>query len=170
MLDANQSVPTSVLIAFVARPCWPSNRKRHSRQHRSPQRNRKNRLLVFRESVEEVTAPVLVFDSRRQLRERARNRPVPPFRQRQGTEHSGGRRLQPISLVICLQVNAHVEGILPQIRKIGNLIAPLMIGDQGEAAVIGFDSRIRTLQDWTTDADKITKSVKTSTAAAVPTA
>ena len=67
---------------------------------------------------------------------------------------------QPISLVIVLQVNAHVEGVIPQVRKIGNLIAPLMIGEQGEAAVIGFDSRIRLLQDWTSDSDKITKSVK----------
>ena len=58
---------------------------------------------------------------------------------------------QPISLVICVQANAHVEGILPQIKKIGNLIAPLLIGDQGEAAVIAFDSRIRTLQDFTSD-------------------
>src|SRR5260370_39571225 len=32
---------------------------------------------------------------------------------------------QPISMVICIQANAHVEGILPQIRKIGNLVAPL---------------------------------------------
>ena len=42
-------------------------------------------------------------------------------------------------------------------KKIGNLIAPLMIGDQGEAAVIAYDSRIRTLQDFTSDPDKITK-------------
>ena len=47
----------------------------------------------------------------------------------------------PISLVICIQANAHVEGVLPQIKKIGNLIEPLLIGDQGEAAVIAYDSR-----------------------------
>jgi len=117
-------------------------------------------ILVFRESVEEVTAPVLVFDSE--------NNYVNGLQPFQFHLYDNGKEqniqvdvaYQPISLVICLQVNAHVEGILPQIRRVGNLIAPLMIGDQGEAAVIGFDSRIRTLQDWTTDADKITKSVK----------
>jgi VWFA-related protein len=67
---------------------------------------------------------------------------------------------QPISMVICIQANAHVEGVLPQIRKIGNLVAPIIIGDQGEAAVLAFDSRIRKIQDFTSDPDKITKAVK----------
>src|SRR5437870_2788641 len=58
---------------------------------------------------------------------------------------------QPISLVICIQANSHVESILPQVKKIGNLIAPLIIGEQGEAAVIAYDSRIRTLQEFTND-------------------
>ena len=53
-----------------------------------------------------------------------------------------------------------MESILPQIQKIGGLIAPMLIGDQGEAAVIAFDSRIRVMQDFTSDSDKITKSVK----------
>ena len=58
----------------------------------------------------------------------------------------------------------HVDGILPQVKKIGGLIAPLLIGEQGEAAVIAFDSRIRTLQDFTSDSEKITKSIKDLTA------
>jgi VWFA-related protein len=40
----------------------------------------------------------------------------------------------------------------------------MLIGDQGEAAVIAFDSRIRTLQDFTSDSNKITKAVKDLTA------
>jgi VWFA-related protein len=67
---------------------------------------------------------------------------------------------QPISLVIGIQANSAVEHILPEVNKIGNLIKPLLLGDQGEAAVIAYDSRIRTLQDFTTDPDKITKAVK----------
>jgi VWFA-related protein len=53
-----------------------------------------------------------------------------------------------------------VEGILPQVQKIGNLIAPLVIGDQGEAAVVAFDSRIRTVQDFTSNPDLVTQAVK----------
>ena len=66
---------------------------------------------------------------------------------------------QPISMVIAIQANSHVQSILPQVRRIGNLVQPLMIGDQGEAAVIAYDSRIRTLQDFTSDSTKITKAV-----------
>jgi len=65
----------------------------------------------------------------------------------------------PISLVICIQSNSHVQELLRQVRKIGNQIKPLLIGDQGEAAVIAYDSRIRTLQEFTNDPDKITMAV-----------
>jgi len=67
---------------------------------------------------------------------------------------------QPISLVIAVQANAKVESILPQVQRVGNLITPLVIGDQGEAAVLAYDSRIRKLQDFTSNPDQITKAVK----------
>lgn len=67
---------------------------------------------------------------------------------------------QPISLVIVIQANDHVEAILPQIQKIGNLIEPLVIGEQGEAAVLAFDHRFRIMQDFTSDSAKIADAVK----------
>ncbi len=67
---------------------------------------------------------------------------------------------QPISMVILVQANDAVEKMLPNINKIGNLIHPLILGDQGEAAVIAFDHRIRLLQDFTSDSDKITQAVR----------
>jgi VWFA-related protein len=66
----------------------------------------------------------------------------------------------PISIVIAIESSSHVENILPQVNKIGNLIAPLVIGERGEAAVLAFDSRIRTLRDFTSNADLITQAVK----------
>lgn len=66
----------------------------------------------------------------------------------------------PISLVICIQANADVEKMLPAINKIGNLIQPQILGMAGEAAVLAYDSRVRTLQDFTNDGDKITAAVK----------
>jgi VWFA-related protein len=65
----------------------------------------------------------------------------------------------PISLVICIQANAHVEGLLPQVRKIGNLVKPLLIGDQGEAAVIKYGADVKVIQEFTNDADQITTAV-----------
>jgi VWFA-related protein len=66
----------------------------------------------------------------------------------------------PISMVIAIQCNAEVDKILPQVNRIGNLISPLLLGQQGEAAVLAFDSRLRTLQDFTSEPDKITAAVK----------
>jgi VWFA-related protein len=65
----------------------------------------------------------------------------------------------PISMVICLQANANVEALLPAVRKLGNLIKPLLIGEQGQAAVIKYDSRVQVIQEFTSDADKITESI-----------
>ena len=63
--------------------------------------------------------------------------------------------------MLLIQANAHVDAILPQVNKIGNLIGPQVIGDSGETALIAYDSRIRLLQDFTTDQKKIALAVKT---------
>ncbi len=66
----------------------------------------------------------------------------------------------PISMVICVQANANVEKMLPAINHIGNLIQPQILGESGEAAVIAYDSRVRVLQEFTHDGEKITEAVK----------
>jgi VWFA-related protein len=66
----------------------------------------------------------------------------------------------PMSMVIAIQCNGEVDQILPKVNKIGNMIGPMMLGAQGEAAVIAFDHRIRTIQDFTSDPDKISDAVK----------
>jgi VWFA-related protein len=67
---------------------------------------------------------------------------------------------QPISLVIVIESSSHVESILPQVQKIGNMVSPLILGDQGEAAVMAFDSRVRMLQDFTNNPDLVTQAIK----------
>src|SRR5690349_18898421 len=67
---------------------------------------------------------------------------------------------QPISLVIAVQANDHVEGVLPKINKIGSMIQPLVIGEQGEAAVLAFDHRFQLKQDFTNDTGKIETAIK----------
>ncbi len=67
---------------------------------------------------------------------------------------------QPISLVVAVQSNAAVESVLPQVQKIGGLIQPLIIGDQGQAALIAFDHRIRVVQEFTSNADQFTDALK----------
>ncbi len=67
---------------------------------------------------------------------------------------------QPISMVIAIQASDQIEGILPKINKVGSLIQPMLIGDQGEAAVLAFDHRFRVMQDFTSDSAKIETAIK----------
>lgn len=115
---------------------------------------------TFRSTVDVVVAPVLVTDSNGDF--------VDGLEPTQFHLYDNGKEqdiqvevaFQPISLVIVIQGNSNVEPILPQIRKIGSLIEPLVIGERGEAAVIKFDHRIEVLQDFTSDSTKVTEAVK----------
>ena len=130
----------------------------------APPEDASQKPFTFVGGVEVVQAPVLVFDHDGNYVDGLQPYQFHLFDNGKEQNISVDVTYQPISLVICLQANAHVDAILPQVKKIGVMIAPLLIGDQGEAAVIAFDSRIRTLQEFTSDSDKITKAVKGLTA------
>jgi VWFA-related protein len=61
----------------------------------------------------------------------------------------------PISLVVVVQANAGMEHVLPDIRKIGSLFDGLVLGDEGEIAVVAFDHRVQVLTNFTSDPEKI---------------
>ncbi len=61
----------------------------------------------------------------------------------------------PISLVVAVQANTGMEKILPQIRRIGSLFDGLVLGDEGEIAVVAFDHRVQVLTNFTSDPDQI---------------
>jgi VWFA-related protein len=61
----------------------------------------------------------------------------------------------PISLVVAIQANAATEPVLPKIKKIAPLFHGLVVGDQGQVAIMAFDHRLQVLQDFTSDADKL---------------
>jgi VWFA-related protein len=61
----------------------------------------------------------------------------------------------PISMVVAIQANADVEKILPSVQKLSSVFESLVLGDDGEMAVLGFDHRIQTLTPFTNDAAKI---------------
>ena len=127
-----------------------------------PDEERPQDDLTFYGTVEELVTPVWVFDRNGDYVNNLRPDQFRLFDNgREQSIKSVDVSYTPISLVICIQSNSHVQGLLPQVNKIGNLIAPLIIGDAGEAAVIAYDSRIRTLQDFTSDPEKITRVVKT---------
>jgi VWFA-related protein len=67
---------------------------------------------------------------------------------------------EPLSIVVAVQANADVEGILPKIQRMGPVLSTLVSGETGEIAVVCFDHRIRKLQDFTTDPNKVEIALK----------
>jgi len=67
----------------------------------------------------------------------------------------------PISLVVVVETSSRIATILPEIRKTGILISQTVMGPTGEAAVIGFDSRIHKLQDFDDTTDKLEYTLST---------
>ncbi|HEV2202325.1 MAG TPA: VWA domain-containing protein [Bryobacteraceae bacterium] len=66
----------------------------------------------------------------------------------------------PLSLVVAVQANEQVEKILPQVQKLGALLQAQVLGDEGEAAILAFDSRVQTMTGFTSDPDKIAMALK----------
>ena len=66
----------------------------------------------------------------------------------------------PISMVVAVQASANMEKLLPDIQKIGSLFSGLVLGENGELAVLSFDHRIQTMTEFTSDADKISAAFK----------
>ena len=117
-------------------------------------------LLRFSVGAEYVVAPVLVFDRDGQYVNGLRPDQFRLFDNGKEQNIQVDVTYDPISLVLCVQANSKIEGLLPQVKKIGNLIQPLVTGEQGEVALVAYDGRIRPLQEFTNDANKITEQVK----------
>jgi Ca-activated chloride channel family protein len=65
----------------------------------------------------------------------------------------------PISLVLAVQSSQAAAAALAKIRHIGSMIEPLIIGARGEAAILAYDDEVRVVQNFTADADALTKAV-----------
>jgi VWFA-related protein len=117
-------------------------------------------LPTFSVGADYVSTPVLVFDRDDKYVAGIRGDQFRLFDNGKEQNIQVDVTFTPISLVICFQANANVQGLLPKVQKIGNLIQPLVVGDQGEVALIAYDSRIRTMQGFTSDANLITEQVK----------
>jgi hypothetical protein len=62
---------------------------------------------------------------------------------------------EPVSLVVAVQTSGISGPALAKIRKIGSLIQPLIVGDQGAGAVLTFSEQVRMRQDFSDDPVKI---------------
>jgi VWFA-related protein len=115
---------------------------------------------TFRTGVQVVVVPAVVTDSEGNY---VNGLQPQDFRL---TDNGQPQRIQvdvtyvPISLVVAIQASSATESVLPKIQKIGSLLQGLVTGEQGEVAILAFDHRIQTLQDFTSDTDKIEEALK----------
>jgi VWFA-related protein len=111
-------------------------------------------------TVQNVVAPTWVYDAKGNYVNGLRADQFHLFDNGKEQNIKLDETFEPISMVIMIQANSAVQNMLPTVSKIGSMISPLILGDRGEAAVVAYDSRIRTLQEFTSDPDKITMAVK----------
>ncbi len=63
----------------------------------------------------------------------------------------------PLSVVIVMETSSRIDALLPAVRRTGILFTETVVGENGDAAVIGYDDQVNHLQDFTSDHDAIEK-------------
>jgi VWFA-related protein len=65
----------------------------------------------------------------------------------------------PLSVVILVETSSRIDSIFPEIRKTGIIFADTVMGESGEAAVVGFNDSVDKLQNFTADGEAIEKTI-----------
>ena len=65
----------------------------------------------------------------------------------------------PLSVVIVMETSSRIEVLFPALRRTGVLFTETVVGENGDAAVIGYDDQVNHLQDFTSDHDAIDKTI-----------
>ena len=73
----------------------------------------------------------------------------------EGFDMGGG----PLSVVIVMETSSRIQPLFPALRRTGVLFTETVMGESGDAAVIGYDDQVNRLQDFTSDHDAIDKSI-----------
>jgi VWFA-related protein len=73
----------------------------------------------------------------------------------EGFDMGGG----PLSVVIVMETSSRIQALLPALHRTGVLFTETVVGENGDAAVIGYDDQVNHLQDFTSDHDVIDKCI-----------
>lgn len=68
-------------------------------------------------------------------------------------------RDEPLSMVIAVQRSSNLEQSLPKIQRIGSMLNDLVVGQDGEVAVVDFDHRVQVAQDFTSETEKVSEAM-----------
>jgi VWFA-related protein len=66
----------------------------------------------------------------------------------------------PVAAVIIVEANDAVAPLLPHVRPLGSLFSSLLLGPQGQAAVIFYGDRVRVAQDFSDNSDQLAATLK----------
>ncbi|MEQ1886822.1 MAG: VWA domain-containing protein [Bryobacteraceae bacterium] len=78
--------------------------------------------------------------------------------------------LAPIALVIAIQTSGISSPELAKIRRVSGMFKPIVAGERGQVAVISYNSEVKTLQEFTTDASTVSGAVERINAYSIKTA
>jgi len=62
---------------------------------------------------------------------------------------------RPVAMVIVIQTSRSVAALLDDVRPLAPVFSSLLIGDQGQGAVITYDERVRVVQDFSSDGEDL---------------
>lgn len=60
-----------------------------------------------------------------------------------------------VAMVIVVQTSRRVEALLGDVRPLASMFSSLLIGEQGQGAVITYSDRVRVAQDFSSDSDQL---------------
>lgn len=110
---------------------------------------------TFRQSVQVVLVPTTVTDKHGRTINGLRPQDFQLYDNHKLQQINRDVTFLPLSLVVCIQRSSNIQAILPKITKMGNVLHDMLIGQDGEAAIISFDHRVDVIQDFTNDPDRI---------------
>jgi VWFA-related protein len=116
--------------------------------------------IIFRQENVFVMAPVIVHDGQGNIVNGLSPLDFELYDNGKLQKITEDATTHPISMVVAVQSSANMLKLLPDIQKIGSLFSGLVLGDNGELAVLSFDHRIQTMTDFTSDPDKISNAFK----------
>ena len=67
---------------------------------------------------------------------------------------------QLVSIVIAVQTNAAVREYVPQINRVASVVETMLMGEEGEAAVLSFNDEVRVVQPFTSASETLDKALR----------
>ena len=106
--------------------------------------------VTFHEHVRLVTAPTLVYFPDGRL--------APDLHSTDFRLYDNGRPQKiavepasaPLSVALAVQTNLDVRAYVPFIARVGSVVETLLAGEDGETALVAYDSQVRTLKPFAT--------------------